>query len=257
MDVTDVTVVDTKMPTTMAVTDKKTPTKPTEKTMTQRPTKDDVVFEVTATLQDEKYTEELADSNSDQFKELSKKLTDILTDIFKTNVPGFRWVEIISFRKGSVICVFQVITEESKASTEEIKDVLTEASKNEKAGKYIFKNVNVEQETAEATKRLSTGIASICSETSSKAKTSQILRLSTRESRFFRMDTYVTSSSLFSTTAPISKSPQPTSLSTTSATSFKLKLSQVPANPVGLRPQPLFRQRLQNPRSVLKGSMLQ
>ena len=152
MDVTDVTVVDTKMPTTMAVTDKKTPTKPTEKTMTQRPTKDDVVFEVTATIQDEKYTEELADSNSDQFKELSKKLTDILTNIFKTNVPGFRRVEIISFRKGSVICVFQVITEESKASTDEIKDVLTEASKNGEAGKYTFKDVNVkQQQTAQLT----------------------------------------------------------------------------------------------------------
>ena len=153
MDVTDVTVVDTKMPTTMAVTDKKTPTKPTEKTMTQRPTKDDVVFEVTATIQDEEYSEELADSTSEKFKKLSKELTDILTDIFKTNVPGFRRVEIISFRKGSVICVFQVITEESKASTDEIKDVLTEASKNGKAGKYIFKNVNVEQQqTAKTTK---------------------------------------------------------------------------------------------------------
>ena len=120
--------------------------------MTQGPTKDDVVFEVTATIQDEPYSEELADSTSDRFKELSEDLKDILTDIFK-NVPGFRRVEIISFRKGSVICVFKVITKESKASTDEIKDVLTEASKNGKAGKYTFKDVNVEQQqTAKATK---------------------------------------------------------------------------------------------------------
>ena len=38
---------------------------------------------------------------------------------------------------------------------------------------------------------------------------------------------------------------------------LKLKLSQVPANPVWLHPQPLFRPRFENPRSVLKGSMLQ
>ena len=38
LTLTDVTVVDTEMATTMAVTDKKTPTKPTDKTMTQRPT---------------------------------------------------------------------------------------------------------------------------------------------------------------------------------------------------------------------------
>ena len=62
-------------------------------------------------------------------------------------------MEIISFRKGSVICVFKVITEESKASTDEIKDVLTKAIKNGKAGKYTFKDVNVElQQTAKATK---------------------------------------------------------------------------------------------------------
>ena len=270
LKLTDVTVVDTEMPTTMAVTDKKTPTKPTEKTTTKKSTKDDVVFQVTATIQNEEYTdelgnvssaefkrlskdvaevltkifdgnlagflnvevvrfqrgsiictfnlrtkgestvsekdikellsyesskytfkdikverkttgpnetpttkftekgavfrvtvtipnevytEELADNTSEQFKKFSKELTDILTGIFKIKVPGFRWVEIISFRKGSVICVFKVITEESKASGDEIKDVLTEASKNGKTGKYTFKDVNVEQQqTTEVTK---------------------------------------------------------------------------------------------------------
>ena len=112
-----------------------------------------VVFRVTVTIAEGVYTEELADSTSGQFKKLSKELTNILTDIFKTKVPGFRRVEIISFRKGSIICVFKVITEESKASGDEIKDVLKEASKNGKAGKYTFKDVNVEQpQTEKATK---------------------------------------------------------------------------------------------------------
>ena len=194
------------------------------------------MFRVTVTIANEVYTEELADNTSVQFKKLSKEPTATITDIFKTKVPGFRRVEIISFRRGSDICVFKIMTEKSKASVDKIEDVLTEASKNGKVGKYIFKDVNVEQETAEASKPLSTGIASICSETSSKAKTSQILRLSTRESRFFRMDMYVTSSSLFSTTAPISKSPQPTSVPTTSATSFKTQTEPSPSQSSGVTP---------------------
>ena len=181
-------------------------------------------------------TEELADNTSVQFKKLSKKLTAILTDIFKTKVPGFRRVEIISFRKGSVICVFQVIAEKSKASVYKIEEVLTEATKNGKAGRYTFKDVNVEQETAEATKQLSTGIASIRSETSSKAKTSQILISSKKASRSFRMDMYVTSSSLFSTTVPVSKSLQPKTASTTSATSFKTQAEPSPSQSSGVTP---------------------
>ena len=127
-------------------------TGPTE-TPTTKSTEKGAVFLVTVTIPNGVFTEELADNTSEQFKQLSKELTDILTDIFKNKVPGFRRVEIISFRKGSVICVFKVITEESKTSGDEIKDVLTEASKNGKAGKYTFKDVNVElQQTAKATK---------------------------------------------------------------------------------------------------------
>jgi len=59
LKLTDVTVVDTEMPTTMAVTDKKTPTKPTEKTLTKKPTKDDVVFQVTTKIPNKEYTDEL------------------------------------------------------------------------------------------------------------------------------------------------------------------------------------------------------
>ena len=130
----------------------KTTTGPYEKS-TREFTEKGAVFRVTVTIANEVYTEELANNTSKQFNQLSKELTDILTDIFENKVPGFRRVEIISFRKGSVICVFKVITEESKASGNEIKDLLTEASKNGKAGKYTFKDVTVEQqETAEVTK---------------------------------------------------------------------------------------------------------
>ena len=118
--------------------------------------------------------------------------------------------------------------------------------------KIVFKDVNVEQETAEATKQLSTGIASIRSETSSKAKTSQILRLSTRASRSFRMDMYVTSSSLLSTTASISKSPQPTSVSTTSATSFKTQTEPSTSQSSEITPTTAISPTTQKPEVSLK-----
>ena len=222
-------------------------------TSTTKSTEKGAVFRVTVTIPNEVYTEELADNTSVQFKKLSKELTAILTNIFKTKVPSFRRVEIIGFRKGSVICVFQVITEKSKASVDKIEEVLKEASKNGKAGRYTFKDVNVEQKTAEATKPLSTGIASIRSETSSKAKTSQILRLSTRASRSFRMDMYVTSSSLFSTTVPVSKSLQPKTASTTSATSFKTQAEPSLSQSGGVTPTTTISPTTQKPAVGPKG----
>ena len=222
-------------------------------TSTTKSTEKGAVFRVTVTIANEVYTEELADNTSVQFKKLSKELTAVLTNIFKTKVPSFRRVEIIGFRKGSVICVFQVITEKSKASVDKIEEVLKEASKNGKAGRYTFKDVNVEQKTAEATKPLSTGIASIRSETSSKAKTSQILRLSTRASRSFRMNMYVTSSSLFSTTVPVSKSLQPKTASTTSATSFKTQAEPSLSQSGGVTPTTTISPTTQKPAVGPKG----
>ena len=222
-------------------------------TSTTKSTEKGAVVRVTVTIANDVYTEELADNTSVQFNKLSKELTAILTNIFKTKVPSFRRVEIIGFRKGSVICVFQVITEKSKASVDKIEEVLTEASKNRKAGRYTFKDVNVEQETAEATKPLSTEIASIRSETSSKAKTSQILRLSTRASRSFRMNMYVTSSSLFSTTVPVSKSLQPKTASTTSATSFKTQAEPSLSQSGGVTPTTTISPTTQKPAVGPKG----
>ena len=222
-------------------------------TSTTKSTEKGAVFRVTVTIANEVYTEELADNTSAQFKKLSKELTSVLTNIFKTKVPSFRRVEIIGFRKGSVICVFQVITEKSKASVDKIEEVLKEASKNGKAGRYTFKDVNVEQKTAEATKPLSTGIASIRSETSSKAKTSQILRLSTRASRSFRMNMYVTSSSLFSTTVPVSKSLQPKTAPTTSARSFKTQAEPSLSQSGGVTPTTTILPTTQKPAVGPKG----
>ena len=237
---------------TMQTSSQATTTGPYE-TSTTKSSEKGAVFRVTVTIANDVYTEELADNTSVQFKKLSKELTAVLTNIFKTKVPSFRRVEIIGFRKGSVICVFQVITEKSKASVDKIEEVLKEASKNGKAGRYTCKDVNVEQKTAEATKPLSTGIASIRLETSSKAKTSQILRLSTRASRSFRMNMYVTSSSLFSTTVPVSKSLQPKTASTTSATSFKTQAEPSLSQSGGVTPTTTISPTTQKPAVGPKG----
>ena len=150
LTLTNVTVVDTEMATTMAVTDKKTPTKPTEKTMTQRPTKDDVVFEVTAKIPKEKYTDELGNVSSAEFNRLSKDVAEVLNKIFDGKLPGFLSVEVVRFRRGSIICTFNLRTKrESTVSEKDIKEVLTDAS--DEISKYTFKDIEVERKTTKTT----------------------------------------------------------------------------------------------------------
>ena len=60
LKLTNVTVVDTEMPpNNYRSYGQKTPTKPTENMMTKKPTKDDVVFQVTAKIPNKEYTDEL------------------------------------------------------------------------------------------------------------------------------------------------------------------------------------------------------
>ena len=66
------------------------------------------------------------------------------------------------------------------------------------------------------------------------------------------MDMYVTSSSLFSTTAPISKSPQPTSVSTTSATSFKTQTEPSTSQSSEITPTTAISPTTQKPEVSLK-----
>ena len=50
--------------------------------MTKKPTKDDVVFQVTAKIPNKEYTDELGNVSSAEFKILSKDLAEVLTKIF-------------------------------------------------------------------------------------------------------------------------------------------------------------------------------
>jgi len=124
----------------------------TNEPATTTPSEEGVVFEVTVRIPNEEYSEELGDSSSEEFKTLSTQLTDILTEVFEDKIPGFRRVEIIEFRKGSIICIFNVITEkETTASDEKIKDVLTKASNSGEIGNYTFEEIEVERKTAKVT----------------------------------------------------------------------------------------------------------
>ena len=50
--------------------------------MTKKPTKDDVVFQVTAKIPNKEYTDELGNVSRAEFKILSKELAEVLTKIF-------------------------------------------------------------------------------------------------------------------------------------------------------------------------------
>ena len=50
--------------------------------MTKKPTKDDVVFQVTAKISNKEYTDELGNVSRAEFKILFKELAEVLTKIF-------------------------------------------------------------------------------------------------------------------------------------------------------------------------------
>ena len=133
LTITGVTVVDREGSTTMAP-------------RTTIPPKEGIVFKVTVKIANVEYSEELSDPSSMLFKTLSKNLTDILTKVFK-NMQGFLSVEVISFREGSIICIFKVYISEEKSegSDKKIKLVLTKATKNGETGNYTFQDIEVEQ----------------------------------------------------------------------------------------------------------------
>lgn len=132
LEITGVIVVDTTLPT------KEAPT-----------AEEEIVFEVTVTIPDKEFTEELSDSTSPKFKELAAQLKAILTDVLKKKFANFLRTEITGFSNGSIICKFNVITAQgSTTSDEDIKDALTEASnKNETKG-FTFTQITVEKKVA-------------------------------------------------------------------------------------------------------------
>ena len=133
------------------VVDKFTTTTPTEKATTKKPIEEGYVFQVKMKISNQDYTDELSNSSSAKFKELSKDLTSILTNVFKNKVRGFSHVVIVEFRKGSIICIFQVIvTKESEVTADDIQETLSDARDT---GKYTFTDITVKEMTMKQTGR--------------------------------------------------------------------------------------------------------
>ena len=120
-------------------------------TETEKPTAEkEIAYVVTATLKGEVYNSNLGDSSSKEFKTLAFKLRVLLTGVFEERYNTlFLRVEIIAFRKGSVICEFNVITKEnSKVTNAGVKETLTQASNKGEMGKYTFTEIQVDKKTS-------------------------------------------------------------------------------------------------------------
>ena len=139
LEITNVIVVDTTLP----------PTKVPTEAPTEAPTAEkEAVFEVTLTILNENFTDKLNDSESPEFIALADRLIAILTAVFKS-IADFLRIDVVGFSKGSVICTFNVITEQGSAtSTEEIKEALEDASDNNKTGKFTFTQIKVAKKGA-------------------------------------------------------------------------------------------------------------
>lgn len=126
-------------------TEKSTTLPPTEPPTSQ----EEIVFEVTLTLPDKEFTEDLRDSTSQKFKKLAEQLTVILTDILENKVSNFLRIKITGFREGSTICIFNVVTkQDSSISDADIKDFLTKASNDNETGSFTFTEITVVKKLA-------------------------------------------------------------------------------------------------------------
>ena len=145
LEITNVIVVDTTLtPTTLPPTEAPT-------------AEEEVVFQVTLTIPDEKFTKELNDPESRKFKELEAQLIAILTRVLKNYGAEFLRIKIISFSKGSIKCKFNVITDQASATPgKDIKDALNKASANKETGNFTFTQIEVKK-TEDASEKPRTG----------------------------------------------------------------------------------------------------
>lgn len=78
---------------------------------------------------------------------LANELEDVLDDIFKPEISGFLNVEVVSFKKGSIVCDFLIYTElESSATADEFNDVLSAAIEKGEAKKFKITDFAIETE---------------------------------------------------------------------------------------------------------------
>lgn len=83
------------------------------------------------------FTSALNDKTSETFKNLSKSVEASLSAVYRNKIPGFLYLKIISFEKGSVICNFIVYTTpESNATESSLKNALVVANNENDIGGF-------------------------------------------------------------------------------------------------------------------------
>lgn len=112
-------------------------------------------FNTVVTVVNLVFTPELSDTTSVTFKNLSKKIEAALSAVYRNAIPGFLYLKVISFKKGSVICNFVVVTTpKSNATENSLKDVLLFANdKNELGGMKLSEEIVVNEVKASKTTR--------------------------------------------------------------------------------------------------------
>lgn len=112
---------------------------------TPEPPESSRMLEAELTITNMEYTLELANSSSNNFKELASDLEYLVNDVFD-KIYGFLYVKVASFEKGSIVCNFNIYAKvKSSATADEFQKVLAAAVRSGKIGKYKITNVKVHE----------------------------------------------------------------------------------------------------------------
>ncbi|KAK3740625.1 hypothetical protein QZH41_010182, partial [Actinostola sp. cb2023] len=91
------------------------------------------------------YKKEYDNKTSKEYKDLKKDLTKALSDVYK-DVDGFRRIDILSIRKGSVVCEYDVVLNDtSKVNSDDLRKTLLKASEAGQLGGYTVTKVTVKE----------------------------------------------------------------------------------------------------------------
>ena len=102
------------------------------------------MWAATLTIENMNFNFDLETPSSQAFKDLARDLEVSLRGAFE-HISGFLYVEVESFKKGSIICNFFIYTKaESSATAKEYENALIAASKRGETGSYHITNVHVE-----------------------------------------------------------------------------------------------------------------
>lgn len=122
------------------------PTESQEESTTREAPVDPKKWKASLTIENKEFNSNLAYNSSKAFKDLASDLEVLLRGILN-QVPGFLYVKVDSFTKGSIICNFFIYTKaESTATIEEIENALIQliaASKRGETGNYSITDIHV------------------------------------------------------------------------------------------------------------------